>query len=584
MASDPQEVDECCICLEPMIRGKGKALIIAECGHTLHLLCVQENVRISRSQLCPLCRAPVTSETRIQAQQPPAPENESAAVGYAPPEEAVRYQDDDFLPVDATAPAPLPQSGAPILSMTFMPESTVVTRSETVIDTVVTLQAAPRDQSQPRYGADVVALVECSTNTVDPEYISSLRDSLQFLISALSPSDRLSIIQFSDTAIRLSPLLRMNDNGKRKSKAATQFLRTGGPADLSVGLLAAAKVLNERRFKNAVCSLFLVTAGVTAHIERVLPSIESLPETCSIHSFALGPDHDSALVGSVSERGRGVFHFCRTRDHLIRSFGSALAGVSSVVAQNVSVELHTRVGARVVSVSSEFARIHENGAFTLINLIEIFAEEKKVFLVKIMLPQVDPAQADDDVDTLYARCRCDFTLPGMHQTSSNTLHASSASLTLTRPLTLPATAKKNLSVFEQRVRVEMVEALRQAALLTEIEQPDKAVKELRSTLAKMESERTTAGLPDSALCSELTTEVTGLITIHFSPEQLQQLPSQRKLRRAAAASLRALAHAHMAQRSNSNSRTPISPLYRTESLMLMHTASQGFIQTGEAAS
>jgi Mg-chelatase subunit ChlD len=82
-----------------------------------------------------------------------------------------------------------------------------------------------------------------------------------FVIGSLGPHDRLSVVSFSSGARRVTRLLRMSDTGKSLASEAVESLRAGGGTNIAEGLRTAAKVLGERRYRNAVSSVILLSDG-----------------------------------------------------------------------------------------------------------------------------------------------------------------------------------------------------------------------------------------------------------------------------------------------------------------------------------
>lgn len=172
-----------------------------------------------------------------------------------------------------------------------------------------------------------------------------------FVIQHLGPSDRLSVISFSGTARRLFPLRRMTDGGRQEALQAVNGLSSNGGTNIAEGLRMGAKVMMDRKWKNPVGSIILLSDGqdtytvprfggendylllLSSSINRNSDAGISIP----VHAFGFGVDHDAAAMHSIAENSGGTFSFIEAESVIQDAFAQCIGGLLSVVVQELQV-------------------------------------------------------------------------------------------------------------------------------------------------------------------------------------------------------------------------------------------------------
>lgn len=111
-------------------------------------------------------------------------------------------------------------------------------------------------------------------------------------------------------------------------------LTTGGGTNIKSGMAIALKALKERKYKNPVTSIFLLSDGIDnsnapTYIEEQ-GNIENVAYT--INSFGFGADHDPKLMNEIGEKKDGSFYYVEKIDTVDEMFIDALGGLFSVIA------------------------------------------------------------------------------------------------------------------------------------------------------------------------------------------------------------------------------------------------------------
>ncbi|KAJ6432874.1 hypothetical protein OIU84_019998 [Salix udensis] len=259
-----------------MKQGDGHAIFTAECSHSFHFHCISSNVKHG-NQLCPVCRAKWKEIPFLAPTLDPLPGRASA------PEPSV-FDDDESLDLQ---PASSERSSgnknvaghnpAKTVEIKTYPEVSAASCSNSYdnFTVLVHIKAAstvarlnprgnqailPQPSQTPRAPVDLVTVLDISGSMAGTK-LALLKRAMGFVIQNLGSNDRLSVIAFSSTARRLFPLRRMSDTGRQHALQAVNSLVANGGTNIAEGLRKGAKVMEDRREKNPVASIILLSDG-----------------------------------------------------------------------------------------------------------------------------------------------------------------------------------------------------------------------------------------------------------------------------------------------------------------------------------
>ncbi|KAL8172068.1 hypothetical protein V2J09_023872 [Rumex salicifolius] len=231
--------------------------------------------------------------------------------------------------------------------------------------------SSPALLSSHRSPVDLVTVLDVSGN-MNSGKLQMLKRAMRLVISSLGSSDRLSIITFCDSPQRLLPLRRMSHQGQRLARRIVDHLAIGEGKSVASAMKLAAKVLEDRREKNPVASIILLSDGQN----------QSTSESNQRHS----KDNVSfARFGHVeipvSSFGYGGSN---NQDSVADAFAKRVGGLLSVVVQDLRLQLGFSSGEITAVYSS-------NGRPTLlrsesIRLGDLYAEEERELLVELRVP------------------------------------------------------------------------------------------------------------------------------------------------------------------------------------------------------
>lgn len=512
----------CAICLGNLKSGQGQAIFTAECSHSFHFSCIADSVKHG-NQLCPICRSKwkdvpfqfptivgnVLHNDRGRAQVSPYQaglENyhTQARRNHTPPppsfflQEPHSFNDDEPLPAissDSTSSnSPTRHQSVTVKAFTELP---AIIASETVskFAILVGVRAPPLlDDSHHlvRAPIDLVTVLDAS-GSMSGSKLSLLKRAVKFVIQNLGPSDRLSIVVFSSSARRIFPLRRMSDRGREDATLAVDSLSSNGGTNIVEGLKKGVRVLDERRERNPVSSIILLSDGkdtynlrnvnhsqsqqsqtftnseqVSEFLKELPVSIcpsngaetrdEPRPPMIPVHTFGFGADHDSASMHAISDSSGGTFSFIESVCIVQDAFARCIGGLLSVVAQELRLNVRAvSPGVLIGSIpSGKYSNhISEQGRLGVIDIGDLYADEEKEFLVYLSVPAIETSLLD---------VMCSY----IDTETKETVKVEGERVEIRRPKILsPGDAVVGLEVDRQRNRVSVAEGIAEAQAMAE---------------------------------------------------------------------------------------------------------------------
>ncbi|XP_022986144.1 uncharacterized protein LOC111483976 [Cucurbita maxima] len=556
----------CAICLTTMKAGNGAAIFTAECAHSFHFQCITSNVKHG-NQVCPICRAkwkeipfqntnsdcsrPRTNSvgfspddpwmTIVQRMPPPRTNTtrQIASLFHAP--EPASYDDDEVLDLQPHATERNTLNDAASvhgctdkLEVKTYPEVSAVPRSvshdhfSVLVHVKAPLSIATQNNSriqaalpslnQPsRAPVDLVTVLDVSGSMAGTK-LGLLKRAMGFVIQNLGPSDRLSVISFSSTARRLFPLCRMTDSGRQQALQAVNALTSNGGTNIAEGLRKGAKVLVDRKLKNPVASIILLSDGQDTYTfngpssarpqigyQSLLPvsidcNNQSEMQQIPVHTFGFGADHDAVTMHTISDASGGTFSFIETEITIQDAFAQCIGGLLSVVVQDLQVEvrcIHPSLQLGSIKAGSYQASITERARLGSIYFGDLYAEEERDFLVTLNIPV---HEFGGDMPLLKVKSVYKHPI-----TKETITLAGESEVQIQRPDRVVGEQVVSLEVDRQRNRFRAAEAMSEARVAAERGDLSGAVSML-DNCNRMVSESASARAGDqlcASLCAEL---------------------------------------------------------------------------------
>ncbi|KAJ8545240.1 hypothetical protein K7X08_017823 [Anisodus acutangulus] len=565
----------CAICLGSMKPGNGQAIFTAECSHSFHFSCIANSIKHG-NYLCPICRCkwkeiPLMSSFSTDAninnagrtRVSPLEDNYLNNIPRVPPPvslplpEPLHFSDDEPLPsitVDQTSSPSTVHPESVVLKA--FPEYSAVDASNNMsrFAVLVGVRAPPlADDARQRERApiDLVTVLDISGSMAGSK-LTLLKQAVCFVIDNLGPSDRLAIVTFSSGAQRNFPLRRMTEQGRREAAQAVNSISANGGTNIVEGLKKGVRVLEERRERNPVASIVLLSDGRdTYNVDNanqrrsprnrrssnatsgpnflnLLPSCicprngealaaDQLP-TFHVHTFGFGLDHDSSAMHAISDASGGTFSFIETVGTVQDAFAMCIGGLLSVVVQEL--KLTVRSASRGVDIGSipsgrYASEISEQGKQGVINIGNLYADEEKEFLVYLSVPSAEIEQSATKTSLLQITCSYKNT------TSEEMVSVEGETVEIRRPPVLSSTdVVISREVDRQINRLAVAETIAEAQQMAEMGNFEGAQAVLANRRASLLS--SVSAQAGDALCSWLDTELTEIRERMASRERYEQ--------------------------------------------------------------
>lgn len=224
---------------------------------------------------------------------------------------------------------------------------------------------------------DLVTVLDLS-GSMSGAKLQMLKRAVRLIISSLGSADRLSIVGFSSTSKRLLPLRRMTAEGQRSARHIVDRLSCSRGTSVGDALTKATKVLDDRRHRNPVGSIMLLSDGQD----------EKSGARTNNSDLRLGSSHVSSTRFAHIEIPIHTFGFGENGTGYggepDNAFAKCVGGLLSVVAQDLRIQL----GSSEAEISAVYSY---NGRPTFLGscsarLGDLYAEEERELLVELRVP------------------------------------------------------------------------------------------------------------------------------------------------------------------------------------------------------
>lgn len=383
------------------------AIFTAECSHSFHFPCIANHMKKQCSLLCPVCsfhwkEMPLLSidkpafdekQRKVEAKSDIKSINEqnrhylkvydddeplmspTKGVRFNPiPESDEENENEDGVEFQGfsvnTSPTPISDltRRCKNIEVTLPPEAVVVAvrRSCQAQLIVLKIRAPPAEtKANQRAPIDVVTVIDVSGN-INKDKLQMMKRTMKLIISHLSSSDRFSIVAFSSSSKRLLPLRRMTANGRRSARRIIDaMVAVDGKSSANDAMKKAAKVLEDRRDRNSVASIIL------------LSDFNNQMRTKQFVSSTRHPDLDIPL------------HSIQFGDAANNeAFGQCIKSLLTVVVQDLRLELGFYSG----SAPAEIAAVYSYSGSPValgsgsLRVGDLYAEEERELLVEMKVP------------------------------------------------------------------------------------------------------------------------------------------------------------------------------------------------------
>lgn len=420
----------CGICMQNVKTGQGTAIFTAECSHAFHFPCIAAHVRKQQhggDLVCPVCNANwrevpllATHKNHTNPTAPSLPDVKTKKDHHPSSDHKRLYDDDEPLLSPRFNPIPEadededdeeeieefqgffvnPNSNTSLqpqlcvknvdVNVKMLPVAAVVSvgRNYETYAVALKIKAPPRNGSAAtaklldpgrRAPIDLVTVLDTS-GTMTGAKLQMLKRAMRLVISSLGSADRLSIIAFSSAPKRMLALRRMTAHGQRSARKIIDRLVCGQGSSVGDALRKATKVLEDRRERNPVASIMLLSDGQdersSDHNKRRAVSSVSGDVSSTRFAHLEIPVHSTGFGENIAQ------------EPAEDAFAKCVGGLLSVVVQDLKLQLGFSSGstpAEITAVYSCNGRPLFLGSGS-VRLGDLYAEEERELLVELKVP------------------------------------------------------------------------------------------------------------------------------------------------------------------------------------------------------
>ncbi len=333
--------------------------------------------------------------------------------------------------------------------------SVIVVRQDETINALLELTAPPAPAME-RAPLDI-ALVLDRSGSMEGQPLDSVRRAVLELLRLAGPTDRIAVVTF-DTAVDV--VLPLEHHDASAVAARVRAIHSGGSTNLSAGWLKGVEILTSNKRPEAVSRVVVLTdghanAGVTEH-DALCTMVRGATDhgvTTSLIGFADG--HDENLLAALADSGRGNDYWCAGPDQALDVFAAEFAGLASVVAQNLSVEVRPTVATAAFECLNEFENLPVPGhdTYRVINIGDAYGDEIRRLALRFALR---PVSTTDEVLVAELVVRWASTV------GSVSLHEMIIAVTVNSVTSETGRPAADVRVVQHIVHLEAAEARRRA--------------------------------------------------------------------------------------------------------------------------
>lgn len=219
---------------------------------------------------------------------------------------------------------------------------------EQVLYALFDIRAAKSVSSGQRLPLNLCLVIDRSTSMQGPRLDQVKAASIQ-MIDALSESDSLAIVAFSDRAEVMWPNQPVGD--AIRAKARLSAIQASGGTEILQGLQLGMEELEKHRRSQSINHLILLTDGQTYGDEEKCLALaqEAKQRNVGISAMGIGEDWNDQLLDAIAARSGGVSHYIASVSDVQTIMKERLKGLAALYGDDLRLNLRFAEGCRLRS-------------------------------------------------------------------------------------------------------------------------------------------------------------------------------------------------------------------------------------------
>lgn len=257
-----------------------------------------------------------------------------------------------------------------------------------------------------RANIDLICVVDIS-GSMSGQKLELVKKTLNYILTILTENDRFSLVVFDDYGEQLIALKRVSQVNQVLFKKVIEQMNVRGGTCINAGVSKALQDIKERKYKNEITSIFLLSDGVDNVGSEALGVIQNsiskanIQDHLTISTFGFGKDHDANVMREIAKNNGGNFYFIDNLQNIDECFVDAMGILFSVVLKDIQISLKLNNQApfsdmRVKKTYGDMWKYHEETKLHQIKVKLFTKGMKKDYICEINLPPCKKELQDEE--------------------------------------------------------------------------------------------------------------------------------------------------------------------------------------------
>ncbi len=256
---------------------------------------------------------------------------------------------------------------------------------------------------------NVSVVLDRSGSMADQGKIDYAKSALHNLIDQLRSEDILSIVIYDDAIEVLRPAKRVGNRKKLKRLVDSVYPR--GATNLGGGMIEGFQQVERNLDKEYVNRVILLSDGLANRgiidlhrLNRIASKKRS--KSISLTTMGVGLNYNENLMVGLAESGGGNYYFIESPNSLASIMSEEFNTLSSVFAQNASIELRLGDGVRIKDIIGCEFTTRDNRY--IIPVGDLYSGERRELTVEVQIPACPAGRAGGKGSLLVAEGTLNF--------------------------------------------------------------------------------------------------------------------------------------------------------------------------------
>ncbi|MBT9313490.1 vWA domain-containing protein [Leptothoe kymatousa] len=260
--------------------------------------------------------------------------------------------------------------GSPYIELTSLPDAISLGQA-TTLDVLVKIIPPPSDRQRQRPRLNLAVVIDCSSSMAFKERLVYAKAAARQIVQELTPSDRISIHTFDQTAQTLLPSTFCSHKYEIINKIQT--IRLGQGTNLHAGWIEGVNEVNKNSQSDTINRVILLSDGRTnrgiTNQKTIVSHVENLAQSrISTTTVGLGNDFSDNLLKTMARGGGGNYYHLNSPHHLPIIFKKEVQALVATFGQAVTLGIEPQGDVDVEDVLNDFD-LNPQGRFKLPNLV-----------------------------------------------------------------------------------------------------------------------------------------------------------------------------------------------------------------------